>query len=276
MELEILKWIQSFANDFLDGAFIAITIVGETVFLTALLTVLYWCGDREKGACVAFTLLVGLCLNTGLKAWVQAPRPIGHPDIRTLRPETATGSSFPSGHTQGVSTTAFALAGRFPRRRWYLLAGVVTVLVALSRLYLGVHWPKDVLVGALLGFFTAWICGRLWDRISRKELLILGAGVLFLPAALLLQDRSLVQCTGMLWGLAAGYILAKRTQAMVPPQKPLYKGLGYLLGLLLLAGVQLGLKALLPQDLLWVGVRYFLLIFCATGVHPLLLKKLNW
>jgi len=101
--------------------------------------------------------------STGVKDWLDWPRP---PAVLPAGAFTLIGPapfyfSFPSGH----STTAFTLAGVMAmysaRPRWRLVFVALACLVALSRVAVGVHWPRDILAGALVGWLSAWL-GVLW------------------------------------------------------------------------------------------------------------------
>ena len=140
MELALLKWIQSFSSPFGDGMFQLITMLGEQWAVILVLAISYWAFDKKTGEELAFTLLVSGLSNNILKGFFRFERPIGIDGIRTLRAHTATGYSFPSGHSQNAATLYFFPARRGGGWRW-AAAAVVSLLVGLSRLYLGVHYP---------------------------------------------------------------------------------------------------------------------------------------
>ena len=91
----------------------------------------------------------------GIRAVVNRPRP-------EYPIEHWWDSCFPSGHTVTYFSTAAVYAVRYPELRWPL--GVVGVLVGLSRIYLGEHYPSDVLAGAALGTGTALLAARFWPE----------------------------------------------------------------------------------------------------------------
>lgn len=156
METRLLLWIHQFASPALDEAFRVSHQLGTLWFCTALVMVaIVWL--LARGRKDAALLLLGLGLSTlflqhGLKLMVGRPRPELWP--RLLAAHEA---AFPSGHALAAATFYPALAwllseGR-PGRRWALLTFAVLVasFVGIGRLYLGVHWPTDVLAGWLLG-----------------------------------------------------------------------------------------------------------------------------
>jgi membrane-associated phospholipid phosphatase len=97
---EVIKFVQSFSNPFLDRLFQYITMMGEEYFFVIALTLIYWCIDKRFGYKIGFAILGSTALNSGIKEIFKVPRPIGEDGIRSLRTETAGGYSFPSGHTR--------------------------------------------------------------------------------------------------------------------------------------------------------------------------------
>ncbi|MFW6208350.1 MAG: phosphatase PAP2 family protein [Spirochaetota bacterium] len=105
------------------------------------------CGNKRLGYRVGFAFLASAVVNPLLKNSFRIERPIGVEGIESQRLHTATGYAFPSGHTQGA-TAFWTGMMTYVRRRWmYLLGTALIFLVALSRMYLGVHWPSDVIGG---------------------------------------------------------------------------------------------------------------------------------
>ena len=94
MELDILRFIQSFHTPFLDQLFEMITILGESSLIISIILGIYWCIDKTSGEYVAYSLFSSLMLNNTVKNIVKAKRPIGEEGIRSLRVHTATGYSF--------------------------------------------------------------------------------------------------------------------------------------------------------------------------------------
>jgi membrane-associated phospholipid phosphatase len=143
------------------------SFLGTEYFFMLLLPVLYWCVDSRLGIRVAFILMFSTSVNTALKLAFHWPRPYWYStDIKRLAIETSFG--MPSGHSQ----TAFAVWGMLAAwlKKWWawLAAGLVIFFIGFSRLYLGVHFPHDVLFGWLTGGLLLWLTVRFWDPVAAR------------------------------------------------------------------------------------------------------------
>jgi hypothetical protein len=118
-----------------------------------------------ENACVT---IAATALNAGItvvmKYAVKRDRPfVTYPDI--IKKSGAGTPSFPSGHTSGAFATATSLSLSYPK--WYVIAPsfVWAGAVGYSRMELGVHYPSDVLAGAIIGAGSAWICFRVNEKL---------------------------------------------------------------------------------------------------------------
>jgi membrane-associated phospholipid phosphatase len=156
----------------LDRFMLAITWsgVGAAVWFALALAALCW--PRHRAAAVRALLLLAVTLAVNdllIKRIVHRPRPFdaGTVAARVIQVPAPTTASFPSGHAATAAAGAMAMARVWPAARW-AFAGVA-VLIAVSRIYVGVHYPTDVLAGVLLGLACAWLvlAGRhpsTWSR----------------------------------------------------------------------------------------------------------------
>lgn len=167
----LTEWVTTNLPPELVPVFVAITALGDPLFLVALAPVVYWLGprygvvSRENGARLLAVTLAALALTVLLKHWFALPRP---PDSVALI--AADGFGFPSGHATGSAAAygGFAMLATWHRRRTRaLLAGGLIGLVALSRVVLGVHYLADVVTGAALGLGLAVLVVRLTDESPR-------------------------------------------------------------------------------------------------------------
>ena len=141
------------------------SFLGTEDFFMFVLPVIFWCVDMTLGLQVAFILLTSSCVNEGLKLALRGPRPYWYSSkVKGLVSETSFG--VPSNHAQtGVGVWGMLAAG--VKRAWaWILAILIILVIGFSRLYLGVHFPHDMLVGWLIGGLLLWLTLRFWKPIA--------------------------------------------------------------------------------------------------------------
>ena len=159
IELSILDWIQTLHTPFLDKIMVFITRLGDAgiIWIVLSIVLLLIPKTRKSGAVMVAALVVDVLLcNIVLKNLVARTRPY---DVNTgvhLLVAKLHDYSFPSGHTAAsfTSVTALYLAGE---NKLWKFALVLACLIAISRLYLYVHYPTDVLGGILFGVISGYL-----------------------------------------------------------------------------------------------------------------------
>ena len=275
MELEILRHIQSIANPFLDFLFQLITICGEQIIIITVIAIIYWSLDKRFGEYIAYSLLTSVLLNNTIKDIFKMKRPIGEEGIRSLREKTATGYSFPSGHTQGTASFWSAIAIYLKKNYMYGISGLIIVLVAISRLYLGVHYPKDVLFGAIFGILTSFITYKLFNKVNNKIALYFITFIIFIPALLYAHSADFIKGMGTFLGFALGIYVEKKYVNFSVEGKSINKILRVVIGLAILILLKVGLKVVFPNKLVFHFLRYFIIVFFGIGLYPAIFKKLK-
>ena len=168
MDMDILLGLQSFRNGggaFLNDFLSKMTFLGELNTAIVIMAVLYWAVSKELGTYLLMGWSGNRLVNGVLKVtvcayrpWIRDARIIPYGNSMT----TATGYSFPSGHSMNASTV---FGGGMVRKDMpaalRVILGIILLLVGFSRLYLGVHTPQDVLVGFLAGCLVMWLTVRL-------------------------------------------------------------------------------------------------------------------
>ncbi|MDD5730220.1 MAG: phosphatase PAP2 family protein [Candidatus Omnitrophica bacterium] len=149
------------SNHFLDIAMSLLTQLGEWyVLLIVVLGLFFFRKKEERTTAVILSagLVVSFLAALLLKMWVQRPRPaMLLPNINLLA--KASGYSFPSGHSVNIFMFAALLSACYGKKGfWFYLAASA---VGFSRIYLGVHFPSDVLAGALIGVILGKILQKL-------------------------------------------------------------------------------------------------------------------
>lgn len=166
MELAILDFIQStFRCGFLDHLMPFITYLGDggKIWIACTILLLLIPRTRKVGLTMALALVLDLvCCNLFLKPLVARTRPFDVNTAVQLLIERPSDYSFPSGHT--ASSFAAAAALYFSRKKLWIPAVILAGLIAFSRLYLYVHYPTDVLAGAVIGILMGWIASMLVHR----------------------------------------------------------------------------------------------------------------
>ena len=184
-------YVQSFRTPFLDTLFSLITSIGSAEFYLATLPFFYWSVNKSFGQRMAYLFIFSVYLNELLKNAFALPRPF-QVDERIVAVVDQEGYGLPSGHAQLVTIYLGYVAAFWQHRHAWLVptAAVTIAAVMFSRIYLGVHFVLDVLVGLAIGLLTLWIWVRYLDSILRwgsqlGERTLMAAGIL-MPAILLL------------------------------------------------------------------------------------------
>ncbi|MBR3632141.1 MAG: phosphatase PAP2 family protein [Elusimicrobiaceae bacterium] len=197
MDIEYLLWLQQFRNSIQDAWTPCLEMVSlfAVTYLVLLPTFIYWTVHKRNGLftltalhiCVAFNAVLKLTV-CAYRPWIRDPRVL--PAGNAI--ETATGYSFPSGHTTTATPIYGGMAVGFwhsPRMRWAAVLCIIAILITgFSRNYLGVHTPQDVGVGLLLGVLSLWGTWKIFayvDKHPEQENKFLLGGILFSALALL-------------------------------------------------------------------------------------------
>ena len=144
---------------------VLVSQIGSTPAYFAVIFLIYWSTHKSHGKKLAILLLAGGLAALFFKQLFQQPRPFWlNPDLQL---SDASGYGFPSGHVTSATIFAFYIAYRLKRRNIWLLAIIYTLLMGLSRIYLGVHFWYDTVGGLLLGGLVL-SAGLIWWHFYEK------------------------------------------------------------------------------------------------------------
>ena len=275
MQIEIIKFIQSITSPFLDILFQIVSMTGEEYFYIIAAAIIFWCVNKKFGYKLGFALLTGTIVNTTLKDIVNSARPIGVEGIRSLRLQTATGQSFPSGHTQGSAIFWISWMVQI-RKKWIYIVGITAIiLVAYSRMYLGVHYPIDVIGGMIIGIIWVYISNYIFDYAeSRKKSWILMIIILpMLIGMIFFKEKTYYTISGTVLGFYIGYILETKYVNFDVRNTRLLQLTKLVFGLTILITLKNTLKVILPISLYADFFRYFLVGLWITVGAPSIFKK---
>jgi hypothetical protein len=274
-----MEWVLELRSPTWTLIFLGLTALGDIGFYLVFLSLGYWLADRPRFRVVAQIAMVAALLNSLLKAYFQVPRPVDIPALAE-----ADGYSFPSGHAQLSATLWLWLALEIQRFWLSLLAALLIAGIAFSRVYLGVHFPRDVAAGVAIGALTVAACWRLahtppaWWRglgmSGRVAVWLAGLSALWaaFPAAI---DHVAAVAIGSLIGFRLGCGLVPDLPLPRGPWQPVVAAL---LGLAVAFGLRVGLKeafATLPlaPDVA-DALRYFAIALWVTWWAPLAFDRL--
>lgn len=300
--MDILYALEKIRTPFWNGVMSAVTQLGGEVIFIVAAVVVFWCVSKWEGYYLMTIAFCGTVLNQFLKLICRVPRPwVRDPSftiVESARAE-ATGYSFPSGHTQNA-IGLFGGMARWGGRRWVRLGlTALALVIAFSRMYLGVHTPADVGVSLVLAAALVLGLYPLMRRAQEKPrymgyvlaamLVVSGAFVVFVEAYGFSADtdaENLASGIGNAWkmlgavaGMTLAWLLDRRyihfeTQAVWWVQV-IKVAVGMALLLAIKSGLKAPLLALLGHEGLAGGVRYFLLVLVAGAVWPLVFRPMS-
>jgi membrane-associated phospholipid phosphatase len=259
----IVLWLQELSPA-LDGTFRALTRLGENAVLFAAMLTVYWSVDKGVGRRILLLFFVSVAANTAVKDWFDQPRP-ATVDQRIVALAEVTSPSFPSGHVQSVTVVGAGLAATTRRPRWGVTAAVAIAAVALSRMYLGVHLPPDVVAGAALALALVYATVRWGTRIEERWFALPSLVQLAIPAGIAAagllwrSDDGGAMSAGMFLGLSWGFILERRRVSLSTGGRRSQRIARVLVGLVLVVGALTALEALIGAQepaIAWRVARY--------------------
>ncbi|MBS6194890.1 MAG: phosphatase PAP2 family protein [Clostridiales bacterium] len=290
--METLHFIAQYRNPILDTLFQTLTLVAQETLVVVIICWIYWCSSKKTAYTLGFTYFISGLLVQGLKITFRIPRPwVLDPDFQAVSSalEGASGYSFPSGHTQSGTALFSTLGFTAKKMRTKLLCFLMMLLIGFSRMYLGVHTPKDVLVSLILTFLISLFVFKglgphLTDEAHTVKislgLLAISALLIGYTAALYISRTADLEMAadafkacGAGFGFAVGYYLERKYIRFELPetgkQKALRFGAGLLSVVLLMVIFELTIKKYLIGDI----VSYFILILWIVAIYPALFSR---
>lgn len=294
--MSLLYALEGIRTPFLDALFGAVTYLGDEIVYMALAVVVYWCFSKPLGYYILTGGFTGTILNQFMKITFRIPRPwVLDPEFEIVESarEAATGYSFPSGHTQNAFASFGSLAAWTKRRTLRVLCIAAVILVAFSRMYLGVHTPLDVGVAFLMGLVLMLALYPVFRDIEAHPGRMYGiiGGMIALTLAYLCYVElwpfpSDIDAANLASGTENGYKLLGASAALLlsywldrryirfDTRAPLWgQVLKLVLGLAIVVGIRVVLKAplyaLLGEGGVADAARYFLVVLFAAAIWPM-------
>ena len=297
-ENSFILWFQGLAGkgSFLYYLMNFISMFGEEMVLVGIVGLIYWGFDKRRGERVGFMMISAVLFNPMIKGIVRRTRPfdsgVGIQNFRDVD-----GYSFPSGHSSGSASTLVGTAVVYKDKKfkWLIaLAVIIPVLVALSRTYLGAHYPTDVVCGLILGVGLVFLIDLLYRVVPNKYFLYGGLLLIGIAGFFYCTESDFFTGYGILMGYVCGILFEEKvtkfdnTKVWWRIILRVLVGGGLFLGLNTV--IKLVVGAIYPtyEDNVWFEhifrtLRYAVVVFLVIGVYPLLFKqteklwrKLRW
>ncbi len=280
-------WLKPLAAD--------LSFLGTESFFILALPAIYWCIDPVIGFRIGIMLVATNSLNGYLKVLFHSPRPFWvDPRVKAFATETSFG--LPSGHSQTAASMWGLAAAKFKKKWLTIISIAAVVFIGLSRIYLGMHFTRDVLTGWLIGGllvvlfilldkpFSKWVSSKsfaiqiLITFLISATIIALGYASVAISSSWVMPDEwrnlsiasvgvapdpfSLEGCytiSGVLFGFASGYAwMLKKKEKMTVSGSFSSRIIRYFIGLTGLLALYLGLKLILPENPVWLalGLRF--------------------
>ena len=294
-EMRLMEWLQDciggegFAFRLLSG----LSAIGEQLVLVLIMGFLYWGLNKEFGKYVGLNVLMVNVWNPLIKNVFLRMRPYFVPgyDVDLLRlvdesadamDVAAQGYSFPSGHASGAVAAYGSLAVYEKNRKLlWVLALVLPLLVGFSRVYVGAHYPTDVLCGWLLGLLVVALVPWLRRKIRSRWLFYGVLLITSLPGFFYCTSNDYFSSFGMLIGFMLAEPFEEKYVRFENTSNLLRCVLRTLGGGFIYFGLNEALKQPFPKELLNGGdmtaqlirtLRYAAVIFADIGLYPMVFR----
>jgi membrane-associated phospholipid phosphatase len=270
MDMSILRGIQSLRNPFFDWFFYIITQIGDQYVFILVAVIIYWTVSKTFAHKFVFAFIFSAAINSGLKAVFKRVRPFYYPGVEVEPHWITSGYSFPSGHAQAAGVLGYTAnhVSKYTKYGWLKYVGLaIMILVPLSRVYLGQHFPSDVIVGVLLAYLFAHVAFKAVDLMGDDEhIYTLMLAPLFIILMFFVRNHDLYIAAGGFVGFAVGYYLEKRFVQFDVKAVLWIQIVKVVFGLIIAFAIKEGFKFIFPDALFFDFVRYLLIgVWAALG-----------
>ncbi len=294
-EMQLMEWLQAQigSSGFLYWLISNLSALGEQLLLVVVMGFLYWGLNKEFGKYVGVNILMANVWAPMIKNVVLRLRPYFVPgyNVKLLRlidssadpmDIAAQGYSFPSGHSANAATLYGSLAVHEKKRKWlWVLVAVIPLLVGFSRVFVGAHFPTDVLAGWVLGALIVFLVPWLRRVIKNRWIFYAVLLATSLPGFFFCKSNDYFSSLGMLIGFLFAEPFEEKFVRFENTPNILRCILRTLGGGLLYFGLNFVLKLPFPSALLESAglvsqlirtLRYGIVIFAVVGVYPIVFR----
>ncbi|MDR2571429.1 MAG: phosphatase PAP2 family protein [Oscillospiraceae bacterium] len=293
--MELIRFFESIRSPFWDTIIGLITQLGEETIGIIIMCVLFWCFNKRTAYGIGIALILSGITVQGMKICFRIERPwIIDPTLNPIPGalEYATGYSFPSGHTQSAAALYGTLGAQIKNKPLKTVFFIIPILVALSRVYLGVHTLLDVVASLVISFAFIYITLKVILNDSntnskKRELNIAIVIIMYSIAAVIIAavlhtngtiaTENVIDCVkiaGTAIGFAIGmYIERVHINFSVKSKSIMRQAVKVILGIIGLVAIMEGLKLVIGTGFISDMIRYFLMTLWIIALYPLIIKR---
>ncbi|MDA1583971.1 phosphatase PAP2 family protein [Bacillus cereus group sp. TH230-1LC] len=277
IDMLFLEWMISLEGSVLTAFFKLVSIIANETLYLIVISISYWCVSKRK----AFHMIVMLCfsgyIGIVIKEFMKIPRPYTYDGIQSLYEKSAASYSFPSTHVQLATTFWGSFVILCKKRIIWIIGIVFIILVAISRLYLCVHWLSDIIGAVLFSVIVVYLYTKVTMGLSDRKFILLQRIILAVSLIMYVMTSQVdnLKLLGVLTGSTIGIMLENHFINMNESNDFKMQVVKTVLGLSIMLIMQFILKKVIPDMyyLRYAVTGITITFLCPFIFHMLRLKK---
>ncbi|PWN74550.1 phosphatase PAP2 family protein [Bacillus paranthracis] len=279
IDMLFLEWMISLEGSVLTAFFKLVSIIANETLYLIVISISYWCVSKRK----AFHMIVMLCfsgyIGIVIKEFMKIPRPYTYDGIQSLYEKSAASYSFPSTHVQ-LATTFWGSFMILCKKRIVWIIGIVfIILVAISRLYLRVHWLSDIIGAVLFSVIVVYLYTKVTMELSDRKFILLQRIILAVSLIMYVMTSQVdnLKLLGVLTGSTIGIMLENHFINMNESNDFKTQVVKTVLGLSIMLIIQFILKKVIPDMyyLRYAVTGITITFLCPFMFHMLRIKNVS-